>query len=260
MYKYIGIRGHRGAGKQTVSYLLGVAIEYYLNNQSWDGFDEKWSRAVERVKEDEDFLSESDFKHIYFEGFADAPRIMLSQMLNIPTEWTYNDWMKDSVMVNLKDFEIYLCKDKLDVNTWKDKCIEATSMRGVNMYENHIDCWMSLRELIIYFGFNMQTLFGKDVWVKSLVKNQIDQELFFASKKIIYKIFVDTKFPTEISYIYDNGGYIIKVDRPDNKKKESVVSNALDNDFRWDSEITIGNNLSDIKEDIKSLTIKIIEK
>ena len=45
MFKYIGIRGHRGAGKNTISYLLGVAIDFYLRNKSWVGFDEVYNQA-----------------------------------------------------------------------------------------------------------------------------------------------------------------------------------------------------------------------
>lgn len=49
MFKYIGIRGHRGAGKNTISYLLAVALDYYTRNNSWDGFEKVYNDAVERV-------------------------------------------------------------------------------------------------------------------------------------------------------------------------------------------------------------------
>ena len=51
MFKYIGIRGHRGAGKNTISYLLAVALDYYTRNNSWDGFEQVYNDAVERVLE-----------------------------------------------------------------------------------------------------------------------------------------------------------------------------------------------------------------
>ena len=31
--QYIGIRGHRGAGKNSISYLLGRTIDYFIKNK-----------------------------------------------------------------------------------------------------------------------------------------------------------------------------------------------------------------------------------
>jgi len=261
MYKYIGIRGHRGAGKQTIAYLLGVAIDYYIHHdKSFDGFDEVWSNAIDRVMDDEEFLQEADFSKVFFEGFADTPKIMLAQLLGIPTDWMYDDWCKDSVLINLKDFSFYRCKDKMELAVRSDLCYTAPELNTMSMQNISDNCWVSLRELILYFGkYTMQNMFGRDVWVKSLNANKLDREKFFASNKTIYKIFTDVKFPTEVSYIKEKEGYIVKINRPTNIKEDSELSGALSNDKRIDFEITVKEDLNEIKEDIESITINIIK-
>ena len=275
MIHYIGIRGHRGSGKNTISYLLGVSIDYYFkHNKSLEGFEETFNAACNRVTLDEDFLKEAEFDKVYFEGFADTPKILLSQLIGIPSEWMWSDWKKDSVFINMKDFSSHECKDKLEVGAFlkqpnvfdsADKFGEYMSLlsNGLGLksgsYIIKNDCYLSLRELIIYFGKEvMQQKFGIDVWVKSLKSNDLDRDSFFAANKTMYKIFTDVKFPSEVSYIKDRKGFIIEVFRPSNVKEDTVLSYQLSDDRRVDFTIEIGDRLEDLRSQIESLTLKII--
>ena len=121
MFKYIGIRGHRGAGKNTISYLLAVALDHYTRNNSWDGFEQVYNDAVERVLEDESFLAESEFKNVFFESFADTAKVVLNQITGIPTDYMYDDWYKEAVIVDLKDFSFDTAKDKLMLESLKEE-------------------------------------------------------------------------------------------------------------------------------------------
>jgi hypothetical protein len=107
----------------------------------------------------------------------------------------------------------------------------------------------------------MQSTFGKNVWVKALEVNRWENERFYTgSGKTIYKIFTDCKFPTEISYIKNNKGLIVKVNRYDNQKNETDFSEELLNDDRFDFEIDLDGNLlsTNTIDTIKSITLKII--
>ena len=269
MFKYIGIRGHRGAGKNTISYLLGIAIDFYSRNNSWVDFDAVFKKAVERVMEDEDFLDESNFRSVFFEAFSDTPKIMLSQLIGIPSNYLYDDWLKDAVFVDMVDFSHKLAKDKIEASTLKQtlKPYSASTLKFMidnepNLLVNKQHVYITLRELITYFSkYVMQSTFGKNVWVKALEVNRWENERFYTgSGKTIYKIFTDCKFPTEISYIKNNKGLIVKVNRYDNQKNETDFSEELLNDDRFDFEIDLDGNLlsTNTIDTIKSITLKII--
>lgn len=261
-FKYIGIRGHRGAGKQTVAYLLGTCIDYYIQHKSFDGFDDVYKQAVDRVHQDENFLPEADFRRVQFVGFADNPKIMLAQLIGVPTEWMWNDWMKDSVFVDMKSFEIHRCKDKLEMYHWKGRSVTAAELADKENKDFDSKVWISLRELIIYFGkYTMQHMFGQNVWIKSLNANQGDMEKFYADNKTVYRIFVDCKFKSEITYIYNNNGTVIDLSRPECVKDNSEISDELEGDDRFDLRIELEpDNLEGLQHVLEELTLGIINK
>ena len=275
MFKYIGIRGHRGAGKNTISYLLGFAIEYFISKgNSWENFETSYEAQVKRILNEPSFIedvmfSESDLKNVFFESFADNPKIMVTQLIGLPCDYAYNDWTKDAVIVNLSNFSYKLAKDKLDLhaNIEKFKPYKAEQLydivRNDSNFLNTNDVYITLRELISYFSkYVMQNAFGRSVWVKSLEVTSWETERFFSSEKTIYKILTDCKFPTEITYIKNNKGIIIKVNRFNNIKDNTNISEELENDTRFDYELNLDGNLLNPKliEDIKCLTQEIISK
>ena len=265
MFKYIGIRGHRGAGKNTISYLLGVAIDFYLRNKSWVGFDEVYNQAVSNVIENEDIIDETNFRSVFFEAFSDTPKITLAQIIGIPSNWTYNDWKKDSVIIDLYDFSYIQAKSKLDlhcleseVHPWSAKQLKEFVDTGhVNLNKDHV--YITLRELITYYSkYVMQGYFGQSIWVKSLENCKWETERFYTGRgNTIYKIFTDCKFPTEISYIKNNEGIIVKVNRYSNTKENTDISEELESDNRFDFEINLSGDLHDTQtiETIKSIFI-----
>lgn len=108
----------------------------------------------------------------------------------------------------------------------------------------------------------MQKFFGRSVWVKSQENTRWEIEKFYALNKTIYKIFVDCKFPTEISYIYKNKGKIVKVTRINNAKNNTNISEALADDDRFDFEINLNGDLLDPNTfaSIKDITTKILSE
>lgn len=272
MFKYIGIRGHRGAGKNTIGYLLGTAIEFYLQHESWDGFDEVYAKAVNKViVEGAEALPEYDFKRVYLESFADTAKVTLAQILGIPTDWMYNDWIKEATIFDIENFSYRRAQNKLNLRSILGNCgsdlFDAESLYKAmlegNVFLTHKHVYITLRELISYYSkCVMQKFFGRSVWVKSQENTRWEIEKFYALNKTIYKIFVDCKFPTEISYIYKNKGKIVKVTRINNAKNNTNISEALADDDRFDFEINLNGDLLDPNTfaSIKDITTKILSE
>jgi hypothetical protein len=268
MYKYIGIRGHRGAGKNTISFLLAIAIEYYIKNHSWEGFDIEYNNTVNKLIEDESIVNNTAFDNVYLEAFSDNPKMMLSMLMGIPSEYFYDDWSKDATIVDLTDFTYKVAKDKLELYFIKEHELLYTASQLYQLsQENSISTcthiYATLREIILYFSkFVMKSSFGSNIWVKSLIATQLEQEQFYTKdNQIIYRIFTDCKFSAEISYIYSNNGKIVKVVRNDNEKEKTLFSNELDHDNRYDFEVDLDKydiKSNETRENIKRITLKII--
>lgn len=272
MFKYIGIRGHRGAGKNTIAYLLGTAIEFYLQHNSWEGFELQYQLAVQKVLEEgSETIPEYDFKNVYFESFADTAKITLAQIIGLPVDWMYNDWCKDATIIDMCDFSFEKAQNKLNLysmlNLKKDNMYTAEqlyhAMQQCDITQTKDHVYITLRELIVYYSkYIVQKYFGRNVWVKSLENNKWENERFYAFNKTIYKIFVDCKFPTEISYIYNNKGKIVNVVRANNIKPDTDFSDQLANDTRYDYEIELDGDLlkTETIKTIKDITLKILSE
>ena len=75
-----------------------------------------------------------------------------------------------------------------------------------------------------------------------------------------YKIFTDVKFPSEVSYIKDNGGIIICASRKDHNKGTSALSDALKDDHRIDYMLDMSGDLEDKQEMIEGIITQILNK
>ena len=259
----IGIRGHRGAGKNTLSFLLGTAIEHYTRKGSFDGFHDVYNKAVMRCRLNESFLYEANFRNVYYESFADIPKVMVADLVGVPTEWAYDDWLKDSTFICINTFEVKCPKDKLEREAVKNHLNTYGVLYDASNIKSAIDtgkeAWLSLRELISYFSHFMRENMGTDVWIKALKSSLWEKEKFFTGNKTMYKIFVDCKFPSEISYIKNNGGVIVKTEFPGNMKPDTSISSALADDPRYDYLFNMQNDLFALEEDIKSLALKLVQ-
>ena len=118
-FKYIGIRGYRGSGKNTIAYLLGSTIQYIIDyyNCSKEGlpavnevlednsFNVMYDVCCDCIKNDEqDALDNMNARNIYLESFGSTPKMLVELLTNIPHEYFNSDYHKDHIVVNLSDF------------------------------------------------------------------------------------------------------------------------------------------------------------
>lgn len=276
--KYIGIRGHRGSGKNTVAYLLGNVIQWLLDNYvTKQGLNMKYATQLTQdpvfntayrvwcdcIKKDEqEALDDMNAANVYFESFGDTPRILLQLITNIPTEYFNSDYYKDHVIVNLKDFSWEIIKDLKQVG---DKAPLKTEdlMQEYWNYDNidNIDEYLTLREFIIYFAQVCMKHLGQSVWVKSMRASDKDNYDDYYNIGTIYKIFRDIKAPSELTYVKGKGGVIIKVDRPDFKKEDAGVE-SLSNDPRFDYHVIIREDIltdETLKEELVKIAIELVK-
>ena len=246
---YIGIRGHRGAGKMSVAWLLGVALDTIKNDKNWD---EEFEAAITRLKSS-DFEMRSDSIDIDYASFGDTPKSLVEMLLGCPREYIYNDYNKDHMYVRMGDFRTFIDPHDCKIFHWSK---DSTAIPQPDEY-------MSMRDFIMYFGMTvMQQHFGQNVWVKSMERND-DKfgsfEIPGISTTNQYIIYSDVKAPTEVSYIKDHNGIIINVIRKDHRKG-SGIDDSLKDDNRIDYTIELhGTNLYDIKDKILKLAKDIYE-
>lgn len=258
--KYIGIRGHRGAGKKSIAWLLGNTIEFLSSNKKdlidSEIFDRCYEVWCSQIMSDPDITDSAQFKYVYLDSFSDSIMVFVHLLLGIPSEYLYKDSDKDNIIINFKDF------------SWKHKNeydeIELTSSDEMykNINKNSIpqaitkNIYMTLREFIMYFGLEvMQRFFGRNVWVKTLNSNSKDWENFYDTGNN-YRIFMDLKTSVEISYIIQQGGKVINVTRPVHKKGKSGLDKLDQNDY-VDYNIEVNGDLMSIKDQIKYIAQNI---
>ena len=254
--KYIGIRGHRGAGKTAISYLLANTINWLANKKDMEYFQTEFNEWCRQIKENPQAIYNLDLSHVIVEGFGDGPKMMLSMLTGIPIEVMNDDYSKDHLIFNFKDFSYKIEEDLSNIQTVTAE--ELFHLTTFSMQPEPIksDIYITLRELILYFGiYIMQNAFGLNVWVKSLVANNKFYCGLFTDDSDGYKIFADIKARTEISYILDKGGVIVKVNRPHNKKYGGM--DLLRGDSRYDYEININCEIEELSSQILEVAKKI---
>lgn len=263
--KYIGIRGHRGSGKISIAYLLANAIEYLIDfkefGEDFDGLYNGWCNEL--MNDEQNAVYNIDTPHVYLESFGDLPKMLTEILTSIPHEYIYSDYYKDHIFIDISTMKYIEMDDNgiknFEHDIWKSQdLINFVDEYGLGEF----DCyWMTLREFILYYAKVTSKYLGNDIWVKLLRMNekrdfemQNKYNVFGKSDK--YKIFVDLKAPTEVSYVKDNDGIIIKIDRPNNIKEKGF--DKLENDTRIDWKLYIDGSLYSLKESIMELA-KIIK-
>ena len=263
--KYIGIRGHRGSGKISISYLIANTLEYLINFKEFSrDFDDLYKGWCDNLMKDEqDAVYNIDTPHVYLESFGDLPKMLTEMLTSIPHEYIYSDYYKDHIFIDIKSMDFIEMSDKyikkFNVPIWKSReLIDYVDERGLEGYKNY---WISLREFILYYAKITSKYLGNDIWVKLLRMNEkrdceMQDKYNVFGRGEMYKIFVDLKAPTEVTYVKEHDGIIIKINRPNNIKKKGF--NKLENDNRFDYELDINGSLYDLKDDIIELC-KIIK-
>lgn len=267
--KYIGIRGHRGSGKHTIGILLGHTIEVVINKKyNKEEYKILFNDWVKEILENDDITSRETY-HVYFDSFADAPITMINMIFDIPIEYLQSNKFRDDIYINLKTFE---CIESLEA--------PAPLTTAYQLFEkryNEIDCenmnedplifkrnlFISLRNLLYYFGvLVVPKFFGLNIWVKSLERNTKNIENFYRNcSQGGYRLFSDVKLIQEVDFIKKHNGVIIRLLRPTNIKNDSLLSNKLDFDNRYDYTIELPNDdLYSLSDQIWNLANNIILK
>lgn len=269
MKKYIGIRGHRGSGKISIAYLIANTLEYLFDfNDIGEDFNSLYTSWCNLLMENEqEAVNNIDTPHVYLESFGDLPKMLTEMLTSIPHEYIYSDYYKDYTFISVRTMEtkVFHDKEQLDEflnsqHIWSsDELINYVDKRGFD--ESGYEYWMSLREFILYYAKTTSKYLGKDIWVKLMKMNELrDDEMqqkyniFGSGDK--YKLFVDLKASSEITYVKDRDGFIIKINRPNNVKSKGFDN--LQNDDRFDYELNIEGGLYDLKNKIIEIA-KIIK-
>lgn len=256
--KYIGIRGHRGAGKNTISYLLGNTIDYLLR-KSEDNFDELYRIWCDDIIKNEKIIHECSLDYVYFDSFSDTLKFWVRLLIGCPESYIYDDYYKDHMIINIKDFTYKVYEEiPTGLQTYTHEELYSIIPKDRAPITITKNIYISLRNFIMYFGLEvMQRFFGANVWVKSLKSSSEFYNSLFNEEDSI-KIFTDIKTPGEVTYIKNNNGVVIKISRPGHKKQSKGID-KLSQDMRFDYEIIIDGELYDTKEQILTISKIILE-
>lgn len=256
MEKYIGICGHRGAGKNSIAYLLANTIEYILeeNKEDFNALFDKWSNDFVN---DESLIRQLDLNNIYIASFSDDIISSIHLITGIPIEPMTDDFCKNNLLVKLSTFELV---DACDVDASNilshEELFKLRDTQEITKMQE--DVWVSLRDFIIYYGYDViQRFFGVNFWVKSLKKCEHLWECNW-DDRVRYRIYIDTKTECERDFIKEKGGILIKVQRPKHVRPNSPISTNID--YKEDFIIENSSSLNDLKDIIYNLANKIIEE
>ena len=265
---YIGIRGHRGAGKSSIAYLLGHTLDFIsregegsLDSEIFDSLYKSWCYEL---MNNPNCINEASINNVYFESFSDSIKTFIRLLLGCPEEYLYEDKYKDIIAVNLRNLHCIDLSKQPMTNDLSTKFVTASEMHQSIDHELppqqiNMNRYMLLREFIMYFGLEvMQRYFGVNVWVKSLKRNSELYDAFYDTGGC-YKIFIDLKTPAEVTYIKQKEGIVVNVNRPSNKKGKSGLE-RLGRDDRIDYNIEVKGDLYGLKNEIINISKNIIER
>lgn len=260
---YIGIRGHRGAGKSSIAWLLGNTINFIKGGNEGlldsELFEHVYDRWCDQIMMNPNIINESSIQSVYLDSFSDSIKTFVQLLLGCPEEYLREDSYKDSIVVNLRDFSCTHIEQLGDVNLTSASELYDSVDKNADPQPIMKNIYMSLREFILYFGLDvMQRFFGRNVWVKSLRVNTEMLDKFYDGKGM-YRIYMDLKTPAEATYIKQQNGLIVNVVRPGHKKGQSGLE-RLGRDDRIDFTIEITGDLKEAKKDIINIAKAIINR
>lgn len=256
---YIGICGHRGAGKNTMAYLIANTIEYIISDGDKEEYPNRFNQWCNEIMQDESLIYSLSLKSSYIESFSTDIKSYINLLTGIPVEHMYSDLCKENIAINLKDLS------EIDVNDIenkellisREKLFELRNTKDITQISS--DLYITLGDFILYFGYDIiQRFFGANFWIKSLKKNDDRWGSVWVNDNIC-KIYPDVKTECERDYIKDHDGVIIKVVRPTHKKTASPLSK----DINFKEDITIESKegrLFDLKDDIYDISTGILSR
>jgi hypothetical protein len=190
---------------------------------------------------------------VYYDEFGELPKSMVASLLGIDMSILDDDFMKDNMYVNLKDFTIH---KELEPTVTSDDYIKSIPFDKPKLIRRiSTDSYMKLREFVKMFSVDiMQRVYGTNVWLKS--RNRMLEQ--YGEIEDGWRIFTDVKRGDELLYIKDKNGLIIKVQRPINRKKDNGILN-IDN-VEVDYTLTITTDISDMFEELYNIAKDIYDK
>lgn len=259
--KYIGIRGHRGAGKTTVAYLLGNTLNYLTQHNHEDEYESLFRIWCNNIRENPRVVDNCDLTWVIFEEFGDSPKMLINMLTGIGFHDMNSPYYKDHMVINMRNFDKNVIEDLSQFEGHLYTAEEYFLSLNPTIQPEAIkeDIFMTLREFILYFGiYIMQNAFGLNVWIKSMSANSHYFEGLFPDDNKGYKIFSDIKARSEVSFIYDKGGVVVRVQRPGHIKSGGM--NLLRGDNRYDYEVVIDGEMEALAPRILEIATDIINK
>lgn len=257
MNKILGIYGHKGAGKTTIGWLISRYIEELLKGN--DVSETQYKEWCDEIKENPNIPYEYHFKKVYTTEFREGVLFFISILLctdiaNLANKkWSNNHWVEMS-------------KTKICNELPKGvKILSAKElMHFVSKHKNNFSpirfddgIYISVTEFIMYYSYYiMQGMLGENIWMNDFKNININTYQNHRDEPVIY---FDVKQQSEIDYIKENNGLLIKVTRPTNYEKCILCSQIEDNnDYQW-SIILDKDNLPETYSQIKIIATKLIE-
>ena len=155
---------------------------------------------------------------------------------DFPFDWDdntivhYADLLKDvsEIMLSLPRFTLQSQRGKSSTIEWLDG--------------------MTCREFLQKLGTAVRNEVHPDFWVRALINRRI-------KNKEKLTIIPDVRFPNEAQVIKDNGGFLIRMERPGAGAGDHISETALDDYKDWDLVInnnrTLENLYQIVKDDLK---------
>ena len=254
--KYIGIRGERGSGKDLITYIISNILNHMICKEE-EPTKEQVDKWIKDIIDNENIIHEISLNNIYIDSFGDAIKTFVAMLLGCDTKYLYDDYYKDHMVINMATFE-YKIYDNIPDNLIliSNEQLSDYLLKKGSPDQSLSNIYISLRDFILYFGHDvMKRFFGANVWIKSLNSNNIMFENIFTDKT--YKIYRDVKTSSEVTYIKDRKGIIIKINKSHNKKKKGL--DILSKDKRIDYIIDIPDNIYDIYDNILKICKEILK-
>ena len=149
---YIGITGHRGAGKTTIAYLLGNVLERLKRGDDQNDIRLLFNNWCDTIRSNNNAIYDCPLYYIYFDEFGEYAKSFVSQLLSIDMTLLDNGTMKDNMYVNLKDFSMHT--NKADVAVSIDDYISSIPNTDKPM-KLKTDTYMSLRNFVEFFSVDI---------------------------------------------------------------------------------------------------------
>ncbi len=263
--EYIGISGHKGAGRSTFTFLLAKTLERMITDicrvkYTFEELEDKkdiyiynyMANDIQIIYDNNDFMTYASSSDVYITEFADVMRFCLSMLLGVDFSYLKDESIRDKLYINIKTLSIreHIQHEPLNINDIKDINFEKRYFK-----KNDDECWVRLRDFYIYFGENMfKRHLGKDIWCR--LANREEEGELRRMDAYLFRIYKDVKTIDEQKYIKDRGGVIINLTRKTNPGKGY---RDVDDDLN-DININIDEGIENMCNIVFDTSLKLMKK